>query len=311
MSEEFLFVEKYRPKKIEDCILPEKVLANFKSMILSGTIPSMIFHGSSGVGKTTAALAIAEELGFDKMVINGSSENGIDILRTKITQFASSISTNGKPKMLIVDEADGLSAIFQGAAKNFMEEYSENLVFIYTCNHPKKLIPAIHSRCAAIDFRILNADKPKIAAKFSKRLCSILDKEGITYSTEVVAKFLIKFFPDFRRTINELQRYSNNEERTIDVGILGVTDTENIRELVSLLKDKDFKRARAWVSQNSDMDSPLFFRTLYESLLDKVNEVPQLVILLADYSYKSAFCSDQEINNTATLVEIMGNMSFK
>lgn len=310
MSDQFLFVETYRPKTVDECILPESTKAIFNAMVLSGKVPSMIFHGSAGSGKTSAAKAIADQLGFDNIVINGSIENGIDVLRTKLTQFASSVSMNGKTKMIIVDEADGLTPQVQNGLKSFIEEYSSNVVFIFTCNHPKKIINPIHSRCAVIDFKIPNAEKPKLAAQFAKRMAEILDIEGVSYDKAVLAKFLIKYFPDFRRTLNELQRYSNNAEKTIDVGILGITDQENIKELLSLLKDKDFKRGRQWVAQNSDMDSATFYRTLFDSLLTKVKQVPQMVLIIADYQYKAAFCADQEINNIACLIELMSNLTF-
>lgn len=308
---DFLWSEKYRPKKVSECILPAPLQTNLQSMVDSGKFTSMIFHGSTGVGKTSAAIAMADELEFDYVIINASLDNGIDTIRVKVTQFASTISTNGKPKMVIFDESDRLTASGQDSLKSFIEDYADNVVFIFTTNHLRKMIPALISRCPPVEFKIKNSDKPAIASKFSKRLCTILDQENVTYSKDVVAKFLVKFFPDFRRTINELQRYSNNADKTIDIGILGLNDAENIKELVSLMRDKDFKRGRAWVSQNSDMETAEFYHTLFETLLDKINEVPQMIIIMNDYQYKASFVADQELNSIAAIVELMSTVSFK
>lgn len=308
---DFLWSEKYRPRRVADCILPDSLQANLQEMVSNGKFTSMIFHGSTGVGKTSAAVAMAEELEFDYLIINAALDNGIDSIRVKVMQFASSISTNGKIKMVIFDEGDRLTSSSQDSLKTFIEEYADNVVFIFTTNHVRKMIPALISRCPPVEFKIKNADKPKIAAKFSKRLCTILDQEGVSYTKDVVAKFLVKFFPDFRRTINELQLYSNNADKSIDIGILGLNDAENIKELVSLLKDKDFKRGRAWVAQNSDMETAELYRTLFESLLDKINEVPQMVIIVNDYQHKAAFVADQELNSIAAIVELMSSISFK
>ena len=311
MDNSKIWTEFYRPSKVSECILPKKVEENMLTMIKSGSIPNMIFHGSPGLGKSTLAKALADELGYEYLFINGSIDNGMETLRATMLPFAQSISMNGRKKMIIIDEGDRITASAQDGAKAFIEEYADNVVFIFTCNHPKKIIPAIHSRCSSVDFKIPNSEKPVMAARFSKRIEDILTERGVKYSKEAIAKFLIKYFPDFRRVLMELQRYSNNRNHEIDVGILAVNDTENINKLVSSLKDKDFKSVRSWVTQNSDLDTSAFYRILYENLLDKVIEVPQLILIIADYSFKSGLCADQEINNVAALIEIMGNINFK
>lgn len=309
-DEQFLWVEKYRPTKLDDCILPAEQLAVFKEFVERGEIQNMLLCGGAGMGKTTVARAICEELGTDYIIINGSEESGIDVLRTKIKQFASTVSFSGKTKIVILDEADYLNASStQPALRAFIEEFSSNCRFVLTCNFKNRIIPPLHSRCSVIEFKLSKDEKPKIAAKFMKRVKFILENEQIPYDEKVIASLLVKYFPDYRRIINELQRYSTAGK--IDEGILSRIGDLNINELTASLKEKDWKKMRTWVVNNIDNDPQGIFRKIYDELLDKVNEVPQMVLILADYGYKSAFCADQEINLVACLTEIMASISFK
>jgi DNA polymerase III delta prime subunit len=309
-DEQFLWVEKYRPTKLDDCILPAEQLAVFKKFVEKGEIQNMLLCGGAGMGKTTVARAICEELGTDYIIINGSEESGIDVLRTKIKQFASTVSFSGKTKVVILDEADYLHASStQPGLRAFIEEFSSNCRFILTCNFKNRIIAPLHSRCAVIEFKLGKDEKPKIAGKFMKRVKFILENEHIPYDEKVIASLLVKYFPDYRRIINELQRYSTAGK--IDEGILSRVGDLNINELTASLKEKDWKKMRTWVVNNIDNDPQGIFRKIYDELLDKVNEVPQMVLILADYGYKSAFCADQEINLVACLTEIMASVSFK
>jgi DNA polymerase III delta prime subunit len=307
---EFLWVEKYRPRKLEDCILPANQKKIFQEMLTKGEIQNMLLCGGAGMGKTTVARALCEELETDYIIINGSEESGIDVLRTKIKQFASSVSFTGKVKVVILDEADYLNPnSTQPALRAFIEEFSSNCRFILTCNFKNRVIPPLHSRTAVIEFKLPKADKPKIAAAFFKRVTEILAIEKIEADSKVVAKVIEKHFPDYRRVLNELQRYSSAGK--IDEGIFVNLTEISFNELVSSLKDKDWKKMRTWVVNNIDNDPHTIFRKLYDSLCDDVVQVPQLVLLLADYQYKSAFCADQEINLVACLTEIMAAVEFK
>jgi DNA polymerase III delta prime subunit len=307
---EFLWVEKYRPRKLEDCILPANQKKIFQEMLAKGEIQNMLLCGGAGMGKTTVARALCEELETDYIIINGSEESGIDVLRTKIKQFASSVSFTGKVKVVILDEADYLNPnSTQPALRAFIEEFSSNCRFILTCNFKNRVIPPLHSRTAVIEFKLPKADKPKIAAAFFKRVTEILAIEKIEADGKVVAKVIEKHFPDYRRVLNELQRYSSAGK--IDEGIFVNLNEISFNELVSSLKDKDWKKMRTWVVNNIDNDPHTIFRKLYDSLCDEVVQVPQLVLLLADYQYKSAFCADQEINLVACLTEIMAAVEFK
>lgn len=309
-DEQFLWVEKYRPTKLDDCILPAEQLAVFKEFVEKGEIQNMLLCGGAGMGKTTVARAICEELGTDYIIINGSEESGIDVLRTKIKQFASTVSFSGKTKVIILDEADYLNAnSTQPGLRAFIEEFSSNCRFILTCNFKNRIIAPLHSRCAVVEFKLSKDEKPKIAGKFMKRVKFILENEQIPYDEKVIASLLVKYFPDYRRIINELQRYSTAGR--IDEGILSRIGDLNINELTASLKEKDWKKMRTWVVNNIDNDPQGIFRKIYDELLDKVNEVPQMVVILADYGYKSAFCADQEINLVACLTEIMASVSFK
>lgn len=309
-DDQFLWVEKYRPRKLEDCILPAEQKAAFQEFIDKGEIQNMLLCGGAGMGKTTVARALCDQLGTDYLVINGSEESGIDVLRTKIKQFASTVSFTGKTKVIILDEADYLNPnSTQPALRGFIEEFSKNCRFIFTCNYKNRIIPPLHSRCAVIEFKYSKQEKPKIAAKFLKRVQFILQNEGISFDEKVIAALVLKYFPDYRRIINELQRYSASG--TIDEGILARVGEVNTQELVDSLKEKDWKRMRSWVVNNIDNDPHGMFRKMYDDLVDKVIQVPELVLILADYQYKAAFVADQEINLVACLTEIMATVKFK
>jgi DNA polymerase III delta prime subunit len=270
----------------------------------------MLLCGGAGMGKTTVARALCEELQTDYIIINGSEESGIDVLRTKIKQFASTVSFSGKPKVVILDEADYLNPnSTQPALRAFMEEFSSNCRFILTCNFKNRIIPPLHSRAAVIEFKLPKADKPKIASAFFKRVNEILSIEKVEADGKVVAKVIEKHFPDYRRVLNELQRYGASGK--IDEGIFVSLGETNLQELIASLKDKDWKKMRTWVVNNIDNDPQTIFRKLYDVLCDEVIQIPQLVLLLADYQYKSAFCADQEINLVACLTEIMAAVEFK
>jgi len=311
MKDHFLWVEKYRPQTIEDCILPEKTKATFKEFLKKGEVPNLLLCGTAGTGKTTVARALCEELGCDYIVINGSDEGRqIDTLRTKIKSFASSISFENKTKVVIIDEADYLNReSVQPALRAFIETFSENCRFIFTCNYKQKIIDPLHSRTTVIEFRTDKKDQPVLASKFMKRMQFVLEAEGVTYKDKVLAELLMKYIPDYRRVLNELQRYSSSG--TIDEGILSNISDINTKDLISSLKDKDWKKMRQWVANNVDTDPQGIFRYIYDSLLPEIKTVPQMVLLIADYQYKAAFVADQEINLTACLTEIMASIQFK
>lgn len=310
MSEHFLWVEKYRPKTIEDCILPKDQKEYFKSLVKNGEIQNMLLCGTAGTGKTTVARALCEELNSDYIIINGSEESGIDVLRTKIKQFASTVSFTGNTKVVILDEADYLNPnSTQPALRGFIEEFANNCRFIFTCNFKNRIIQPLHSRCAVVEFKIPNSEKPKLAAQFFKRLADIMSFESVEFDPKVMAKVVEKHFPDFRRTLNELQRYA--QAGKIDEGILINLSEANMNELVQALKDKDWKKMRGWVVNNLDNDPVSLFRKIYDTLIPLTTQVPQLVLTIADYQYKSAFVSDQEINLVACLTEIMASVELK
>tara|TARA_Y100000766_G_scaffold284454_1_gene303012 strand:+ start:728 stop:1666 length:939 start_codon:yes stop_codon:yes gene_type:complete len=308
---QFLWVEKYRPSRIEDCILPEQVKEQFTQFISKGEVPNLLLSGSAGTGKTTIARALCNELGCDYIVINGSDEGRqIDTLRTKIKQFASAVSFEGKTKVVILDEADYMNReSVQPALRAFIETFSENCRFIFTCNYANRLIEPLHSRTTVIDFKLAPSDKPVLASKFLKRMEYILGTEGVDFSQRVLAELLNKHFPDYRRVINELQRYSVGGK--IDEGILSNFQEINAKALVESLREKDWKKMRQWIANNVDTDPQAIFRQIYDILLPEVKGIPHLVLLIADYQYKAAFVADQEINLTACLTEIMANVEFK
>lgn len=309
--EQFLWVEKYRPHRIDDCILPDEMKKTFKEFVAQGQIPNMLLCGGAGMGKTTVARALCEELGCDYTIINGSLDRNIDILRNEIRSFASTVSFAGKTKVVILDEADYLNPqSTQPALRGFIEEFSKNCRFIFTCNYKNKIIPALHSRTTVVEFKLAKSDRPRLAAAFFNRVTEILETEKINCpNPKVQAKLIEKYFPDYRRTLNELQRYSTSG--VIDEGILVNLADVNTKELVDALRDKDFKKMRQWVVNNLDNDPGVIFRKLYDSLTDQVKTVPQLVLLIADYQYKAAFVADAEINLVACLTEIMAAVEFK
>ena len=310
MSDEFLWVEKYRPRNIEDCVLPADIKQTFFD--IEDEIPNMILSGTAGTGKTTVAKALCEMHGCDYILINGSEESGIDVLRTKIKNFASTVSLQGGNKVVILDEADYLNAqSTQPALRGFIEEFHKNCRFIFTCNYKNRLIAPLHSRCTVIDFKIPPSERPRLASVFMARLMMILDAEGVKWNSEVLQELVMRHFPDFRRTINELQRYSVSG--SIDVGILSNIADESINELLSHIKTKRFTDMRKWVAQNVDNDPVRLFRNIYDKLYDVLEpqSIPQAVIIIADYSYKSAFVVDQEVNTVACLTELMMECRWK
>lgn len=311
-DDQFLWVEKYRPQKIDDCVLPESLKETFKQYISQGELPHFLLSGTAGVGKTTVAKALCNEIGAEYIMINGSEESGIDTLRTKIKGFASTVSLTDSPKIVIIDEADYLQAnSTQPALRSFIEEFSANCRFIFTCNFKNRILEAIHSRCACIDFKIDNKDKQILLGTFFKRASQILKQENIEFDQKVVAELITKHFPDYRRVLNELQRYSVSGK--IDSGILVNMSEESFKDLIKLLKDKDFTNVRKWVGKNSDSDTVALFRELYDASVTYMvaESIPQLVLILADYQYKAAFVADHELNIMAALTEVMANCKFK
>ena len=311
MRDDFLWVEQFRPKTVDETILPDELKQTFQQFVTQGNIPNLILSGSAGVGKTTIARAMLEELDCDYIVINGSMNGNIDTLRNYIQQFASSVSLQGGRKYVILDEADYLNPnSTQPALRNFMEEYSKNCGFILTCNFKNRIIEPLHSRCSVIDFKLNKQDKVGLAAQMFKRACMILTKEGIEFEKAVVAEVVKKYFPDNRRVLNELQRYSVSG--VIDTGILSNVQEVTLSKLVKSLKDKNFTEVRKWVAENSDAEAADIFRKIYDKSSDFVapGSIPQLVLILADYQHKAAFVADQEINLTACLTEVMANVQF-
>ena len=308
----FLWVEKYRPKSIDKCVLPKNLKDTFSEFVKDKHIPNLILSGTAGVGKTTIAKAMLDEIGATSMMINGSEESGIDVLRTKIKNFASTVSLEGGRKYIILDEADYLNPqSTQPALRGFMEEFHKNCGFILTCNFKNRLIDPLHSRCSVVDFIIPNSEKPKLASDFFSRVQNILKEENVKFDSKVVAELINKHFPDWRRTLNELQRYSASGQ--IDAGILVNLSEVNINELMVSLKNKEFTNVRKWIVQNLDNDPIRIYRRIYDTLYSSLDSstIPHAVVILADYSYKSAFVADQEINLLACLSEIMAQCKFK
>jgi DNA polymerase III delta prime subunit len=308
MKEEFLWVEKYRPKTIEDCILPTETKKIFIDFVNNKEISNLLLCGTSGVGKTTVARALCNELGADFILINGSEERNIETLRVKIKQFASTVSltTDGGPKIVILDEADYLNPqSTQPALRGFIEEFSKNCRFIFTCNYKNRIIEPLHSRCSVIDFTIKADQKPQIASGIYQRILDILTKENVEYNEKVVVEIVNKFFPDFRRMLNEIQKYSASGK--IDSGILANLNDKDLNDLLGFLKEKEFSKMRKWVALNIHNDPQNLYRKLYDSFFTKFenNSIPQAIILLSDYTYKSAFVADQEVNMVACLTELM------
>lgn len=312
MSDEFLFVEKYRPRTIDECILPKSLTTVFKAIVEKGELPNMMFSGSAGVGKTTVAKALCNELDLDYIIINASEDSGIDVLRKKIRQFASSVSLSGGYKVVILDEADYLNAqSTQPALRGFIEEFSNNCRFILTCNFKNKIIEPLHSRCSVYEFQIPVDEKAKIAAKFFKRLQVILQTEGVEYDQAALAVLVEKHFPDWRRVLNEVQRHSISGR--IDAGSIVDLSDANFGKLAKALKEKDFKAMRKWVVDNKDIEPTAIYRKIYDSMYDyvKPTHIPQVVLTIAEYEYKAAFVADQEINMVACMTELMIEVEWK
>ena len=312
---EYLWVEKYRPKKISECILSEDIKKTFAEFLKQKEIPNLLLSGTQGTGKTTVARALCEELGADYIIINGSDEGRqIDTLRNKIKNFASTVSLTEQSahKVVIIDEADYMNAeSVQPALRNFIETFHNNCRFIFTCNYKNKILPALHSRCTVIDFAIKNGQKVKTAKALLDRLSKVLTDEDVDFDKKVLAELIQKYYPDFRRTINELQRYSVRGK--IDSGILFSLSEANTKELVKILKEKRFNDMRKWVINNLDKEPSSLFTTIYELMYNSLQaqSLPQSILIIAGYQYKSAFVADQEINMVACLTEIMANCKFK
>ena len=314
MRDEFLWVEKYRPKTIDDCILPEDTKQTFKNFLDKGEVPNLLLAGPAGCGKTTVAKALCNELGVDYYVINGSDEGRfLDTVRNNAKNFAStvSLSSTAKHKVIIIDEADNTTNDVQLLLRASIEEFSGNCRFIFTCNYKNRIIEPLHSRCAVVEFGIGGKHKPAIAAAFFKRIQEILDAEGIKYDNKVLVELINKHFPDWRRVLNECQRYSSGGE--IDSGILATFSDVKINDLVKNLKDKNFAEVRKWVVNNLDNDSSVLLRRIYDALYGTLenNSIPAAVLILAKYQYQIAFVADQEINMLACLTEIMVECEFK
>ena len=312
MNTDFLWVEQYRPKTIEDCILPESLKTLFSSFVKKGELSNLLFSGTPGIGKTTVAKALCEEMNCDWIMINGSEEGGIDVLRNKIKNFASTVSLSGGKKVVILDEADYLNPqSTQPALRGFVEEFHKNCRFILTCNFKNRIIEPLHSRFSNIEFKVNPKDKPKLASKLFERAIYILKEQNISYEDKVLVELITKHFPDFRKLINELQRYSVSG--SIDAGILVNVSDENLKTLVTHLKNKEFSDMRKWVVNNLDNDPVKIFRKIYDTLYTNLepSTIPHAVLIIADYQYKSAFVADQEINLVACLTELMSQVKFK
>jgi DNA polymerase III delta prime subunit len=310
--EHILWVEKYRPQIIEDCILPSNLKGTFKGIVKSGDIPHLLLSGPAGAGKTTVARALCNELDATYIIINASDDRNIDTLRTTVKQFASSISFDGKRRVVILDEADYLNPqSFQPALRSVMEEFSKNCSFILTCNYKNKLIEPIHSRCAVKDFRISKDERKVVIESIYKRIVKILDTEHVEYDGKVLANLVVKHFPDFRRLLNELQSFSKINGR-IDEGILAASGELNFTKLYTALKEKNFNEVRVWVAENSDNDPSRVYRKLYDGLKEQLEHksLPQAILILADYEFKAAFSVDPEINLLACLIQIMVECRF-
>ena len=312
MNTDFLWVEQYRPKTIDDCILPSSLKTLFSSFIKKGELSNLLLSGTPGIGKTTVAKAICEQMNCDWIMINGSEEGGIDVLRNKIKNFASTVSLSGGKKVVILDEADYLNPqSTQPALRGFIEEFHKNCRFILTCNFKNRIIEPLHSRFSNIEFKVNPKDKPKLASRLFERAVYILKEQNVSYEDKVLVELITKHFPDFRKLINELQRYSVSG--SIDAGILVNVSDENLKTLITHLKGKEFSDMRKWVVNNLDNDPVKIFRKIYDTLYTNLepSTIPHAVLIIADYQYKSAFVADQEINLVACLTELMSQVKFK
>jgi DNA polymerase III delta prime subunit len=313
MMNEFLWVEKYRPRKVDETILPKSLKETFQQFVDQDNVPNLLLSGRAGVGKTTIAKAMLESIGADYIVINGSMNGNIDTLRIEIANFASSVSFSGGRKYVILDEADYLNAnSTQPALRNFMEEYSKNCGFILTCNFKNRIIEPLHSRCSVIEFNIPNAEKAQMAQQFYKRVTHILTEEGVEYDNKAVASLVQSYFPDWRRCLNELQRYASTGR--IDAGILANQGSSNIESLLKLMKEKNFTETRKWIANNSDIESSSLYRSLFDILptkLKSTQSIADVIIILAEYQYKEAFVANPEINRVAAIASIMAEADWK
>jgi DNA polymerase III delta prime subunit len=311
MSNDFLWVEKYRPQTIADTILPANLKETFQNIVNTGELPNMLFSGTAGLGKTTIAKAMCNQLGLDYILINGSEEGNIDTLRGKIKQFASTVSLQGGYKVVILDEADYLNPqSTQPALRGFIEEFSNNCRFILTCNFKNRIIEPLHSRCGVYEFNTTKKDMAELCQQMFIRVKEILTNENVKFDEKVLPPLIVKHAPDWRRVLNELQRNSIGGTLLLSGG--DAAGSNNITDLVKLIKDKDFKKMRSWVANNMDMDASAIFRGLYDGSTQyiKPQSIPQLVLILADYQYKQAFVADHELNVVACLTEIMANVEF-
>lgn len=311
MSKDFLWCEKYRPKTISETILPEALKNTFQKMVETGEIQNMIFSGTPGLGKTTVAKAMCNELGLDYILINGSEEGNIDTLRGKIKQFASTVSLQGGYKVVVLDEADYLNPqSTQPALRGFIEEFSDNCRFILTCNFKNRIIEPLHSRCGVYEFNTVKKDMVQLCGQIMDRMADILYKEEVSFSSKPLADLIMKYAPDWRRVLNEAQRRAITGAISADVSS---SDNSNITDLIQHLKGKDFKKMRQWVTNNMDVDTSAIFRKLYDTAFEYIEgqSIPQLVLILADYQYKDAFVADKELNTVACLTEIMAQVGFK
>jgi DNA polymerase III delta prime subunit len=314
MSKDFLWVEKYRPHTIEDTILPSRIKKVFQEIISTGEVPNMLLTGTAGLGKTTVARAICDELSLDYIVVNGSEEGNIETLRGKIKQFASSISLQGGYKVVILDEADYLNPqSTQPALRGFIEEFSDNCRFILTCNFKNRIIEPLHSRCGVYEFNTTKKELAELCELFLKRVLNILDLESVGYKGQIpgIAELIMKYAPDYRRVLNELQRGSIGGNLVVDV--LETSSDSHFEALFAHLKSKDFKKMRSWVATNVDIQPTSLFRKVYDMMYEKVEpaSIPQVVLILADYQYKNAFVADHELNTVACMTELMANSDFK
>jgi DNA polymerase III delta prime subunit len=309
---EYLLCEKYRPHSVEECILPDRIKSVFQEYVNTENIPNLMLTGPAGCGKTTIAKAMCEQLGLNHLFINSSEERGIDMLRTKIKGYASTVSLTGGRKVIILDEADYLTPEAQAGLRGAIEEFSENCSFIFTCNFKARLIDALHSRCAVVDFGLKGDEKPKMASKMFKRLEQILTTEGITYDKAVIVKLVERYFPDYRRLLNELQRHSVSG--SIDAAVVSQLDSvRSLGDLIKALKEKDFSAMRKWVVANSDMDPSRIYQEIYDGMQHflKPESMPYVIVTVAKYQYQQAFVASSEINLVACLTEIMVEAEFK
>jgi DNA polymerase III delta prime subunit len=310
---EFLWTEKYRPQTIDECVLPESLKKTFNEIVKTGQMHNMLLTGTAGLGKTTVARALCSMLNLDYILINGSEESGIDVLRNKIKHFASTVSLDGGSyKVVILDEADYLNPqSTQPALRAFIEEFSANCRFILTCNFKNRIIEPLHSRCSVIEFNTTKKDLAILAGGFHARLKKILTAENVKFTDKVLAELVVRYAPDWRRCLNECQRHATSGE--ISASILVALSDSNLQALVKALKEKDFRAMRAWVVNNNDIDSAQIFKSIYECITDvaQPQSVPVAVITLADYQFKAAFVADKELNTAACLTELMANLEWK